>query len=159
MDSKVIVVADATTGSVVNVSQNNPEYGWIRVKQTKVMTDETGFLRRREVSAVVPGLLADLKAMNLHANQEIEGKIVIEESLTPFNEQDPQKDLKVAGTTGIACTLEGAPIYRRTRFTFTMTAINVLVKHDNFAELKSAYATQKASNAAMKPNRADFELK
>lgn len=158
MDSKVIVVADATTGSVVNVSQNNPEYGWIRVKQTKVMTDESGFLRRREISAVVPGSIADLKAMNLYPNQELEGKIIIEESLTPFNEQDPQKDLKVAGTTGIACTFEGNPIYRRTRFTFNTSATNVLVKHDNIAELKSAYAAQKASNTAMKPNRADFEI-
>ena len=35
MNSKVKVVANATTGAVVNVSENNPDYAYIRLEQTK----------------------------------------------------------------------------------------------------------------------------
>jgi helix-turn-helix protein len=46
MSSKVVVLADATTGSVINVS-NNPEFGHIRVEQTVNQYDDNGFLRRK----------------------------------------------------------------------------------------------------------------
>ena len=61
MNSKVIVLADETTGAVVNVSQNNSEYGYIRVQQVRTMIDDNGFLRRKPISALVPGTLAELK--------------------------------------------------------------------------------------------------
>ena len=43
MDSKVKVVADATTGLVINQSQN-PEFGYVRVVQTRVVIDDNGFM-------------------------------------------------------------------------------------------------------------------
>ena len=45
MNSKVVVLGDETTKTVVNVSENNPDYGYIRVQQVRTMIDDNGFLR------------------------------------------------------------------------------------------------------------------
>ena len=155
MNSKVIVLADET-GAVVNVSENNPDYGYVRVQQVRTMIDDNGFARRKTITALMPGMLEDLTAMGLFAGQQLDGKIVIEESLTPFNKNNPQRDLKVAGETGIVCTLGGLPIYRRTKFTFNGGATDVTVDHDNVEELRAAYSAQK-SHAAIVPNE-DFSI-
>jgi hypothetical protein len=94
MNSKVIVTADATTNAVVNVSENNPEWGYIRVEQVRTMIDDNGFLKRKPVSAIVPGLLADLQESGFFAGQQLDGKIVVEESLEPFNNKTPERDLE-----------------------------------------------------------------
>lgn len=145
MNSKVVVLADETTGAVVNVSNNNPEYGYIRVQQIRTMIDDNGFLRRKPVSALIPGTLAELKESGFFAGQQLDGKIVVEESLEPFNDKTPERDLKVAGETGIVCTLGGLPIYRRTKFSFDATGADALIKHDNVEELKAAYNRSKSS--------------
>ena len=46
MNSKVFVQADET-GAVINVSENNSEYGYVRVQQTRTMIDDNGFVRRK----------------------------------------------------------------------------------------------------------------
>jgi len=140
MNSKVIVLSDETTGTVVNVSQNNPEYGYIRVQQVRTMIDDNGFLRRKPVSALIPGTLAELQESGFFSGQQLDGKIVVEESLEPFNDKTPERDLKIAGETGIVCTLGGLPIYRRTKFSFDTTGADTLIKHDNVEELRAAYA-------------------
>ena len=144
MNSKVIILADETTGAVVNVSTNNPEYGYVRVQQVRTMIDDNGFLRRKPVSALIPGTLAELQDSGFFAGQQLDGKIVVEESLEPFNEKTPQRDLKIAGETGIVCTLDGQPIYRRTKFSFDGTASDTLIKHNNVEELRVAYASSKS---------------
>jgi hypothetical protein len=87
---------------------------------------------------------------------KIVGKIVVEESLTPWNKNNPERDLKVAGATGIICRVEGAPIYRRTRFSFNAKSVDTYIQHDNVSELRAAFETEKSS--AMKPNE-DFSIK
>jgi hypothetical protein len=156
MNSKVIVTADATTNAVINVSENS-DYGYIRVEQVRTMMDNNGFLKRKSISAIVPGLLADLQASGFYAGQQLDGKIVIQESLEPFNKKNPERDLKIAGDTGIVCTLGGLPIYRRTIFTLNPSVEESLINHDNIEELRSAYA--KANSSALK-NAAgqDFDL-
>jgi hypothetical protein len=52
--------------------------------------------------------------MEYYGGQMLEGTIVIKESLTPFNEKDPTRDLKVAGSSGILCKVGNDPIYRKT---------------------------------------------
>jgi len=85
MNTKVIVLADDATKSVINLSKN-PEFGYIRVKQTRFLTDEkTGFLTARPITALVTAPIDDLKEAAFYEGQELKGKIVIEESLTPFN--------------------------------------------------------------------------
>jgi hypothetical protein len=157
MNSKVIVLADETTGAVVNVSENNPDYGYVRVSQVRTVVDDNGFLRRKQITALMPALVDDLKEMHLFSGQQLDGKIVVEESLEPFNTKNPERDLKVAGETGIVCTFGGSPIYRRTKFTFDSNASDVSVKHDNVDELRNAYALQN-STSAIQPNE-DFSIK
>jgi hypothetical protein len=157
MNSKVIVLADETTGTVVNVSQNNPDYGFIRVQQVRTMIDDNGFLRRKPVSALIPGTLAELKDSGFFAGQQLDGKIVVEESLEPFNEKNPERDLKIAGETGVVCTLGGLPIYRRTKMSFDAGVADTLIKHDNVEQLRAAYANSTKANSSAITNAAGGE--
>jgi len=149
-NSKVKVVADLTTGSVIVQSQNNPEYGYVRVEQVVSIIDSNQFLRRKVRSALIHGLVADLKLEKYYNGQELPGNIVVEESMEPFNQKNPEKDLKVAGSTGIVLTKDGNPIYRRTRYTSNLNETDSApIKHDNVEELRTAYS---AGQAAVKPN-------
>ena len=141
MSSKVVIVADATTGAVINMS-NNPEFGYIRV--------DNGFLRRKKLSAIISGPLQDLQDAGYYSGQLLDGKIIIQESTSAFNEKSPERDLKVAGSTGIVCRLDGAPIYRRTLYTEKENLKDALIAHDNVDELRTAYDSVKKS--AIKPN-------
>jgi len=116
MNTKVKVVA-SPDGKVVVASKNNPEYGSVRVEQTRAMIDEAGFLRRQKVSAFIPGTVADLEGMKWANGQEIDGKIIIKESLEALNPKNPERDYKVAGETKIVCCVGGDPIYRKQMFT------------------------------------------
>lgn len=156
MNAKVKVLA-SETGAVITLSENKPEYGFIRVEQARTMIDDNGFLRRRVVSALIPGLVTDLQAEGYYAGQEIPGKVIVKESLTAFNDKTPERDLKIAGDTGIVCKFEGNPIYRKTQFTLTSNSEDVLIKHDNVDELRSAYAIQSGKSQAIKPNT-DFAI-
>ena len=51
MLSKVIVTADQA-GNVIVRSPRNPQYGHIRVEQIRMIIDDTGFARKRKLSAV-----------------------------------------------------------------------------------------------------------
>lgn len=157
MNSKVTIVADATTGTLINVSPNNPEYGYVRAEQVKTVLDANGFMRRKVVSALIPGLVTDLQDSDFYAGQQLDGKILIQESLTPFNAKTPERDLKVAGETGIVCTVEGQPIYRRTLVSFINDAQDELVQHDNVEQLRTAYAKASGTSKAIKPNT-DFGI-
>ena len=46
------------------------------------------------------------------------GKIVVVESLTPFNPENPDRDLKIAGGTGVICRIDDQPIYRQTFYKY-----------------------------------------
>ena len=148
MDSKVKVLKNED-GSVLNISENNPEYGWVLLQQVRTVVDDNGFLRRKPVSAILPGHIDDMKAMNFYGEQEMPGKILIKESLIPFNAKNPERDLKIAGETGIVCTVGGQPIYRRATYSTASNAQDTLVKHDNVEQLRSAYA-QTSNSAALK---------
>lgn len=84
--SKVRVIGDET-GNVINQSATNPDYGYVRLEQVKTTIDDNGFLRRRSISTLVQGLVSDLKAENYFSGQELSGKIVILEAITPFNKR------------------------------------------------------------------------
>lgn len=138
MDSKILVTADKA-GCVIVKSASNHEYGHIRVEQTRMVIEEGGFARRKKLSALIPGTIVDLKGFGWSAGQEVEGKIIIKESLSPFNKKDPERDFKVAGQSGIVCSIDGAPIYRKHFFTMNMKAVDELLQHDNGEEIKNAY--------------------
>ncbi len=145
MNSTVKVVADATTGAVVRVSENNPDFASVRVEQTRMVIGNNNFIERKTVSALLQGSTADLTLMGFYAGQELPGTIVIEESLTAFNKKTPERDLKVAGDTGIICTVGGQPIYRRAVYSSASNAQDTLIKHDNVEQLRSAYSQANSS--------------
>jgi hypothetical protein len=155
MDAKTKVAADKA-GNVIVRSSNNPEYGHIRVEQTRMVIDDSGFARKKKLSALIPGLVEDLKGFAWSADEQVEGKIIVKESLNPFNSSDPERDYKIAGNSGIVCCQEGQPIYRKNFFTLSSSAEDVSVEHTNGDEIKAAYAELK-ENAALKPNE-DFSL-
>ena len=140
MNSTVKIVADATTGAVVRVSETSPEFASVRLEQVRTVIGNNNFIERKVVSTLLQGDTADLTAMGFYAGQELPGTIVIEESLAPFNKKTPERDLKVAGETGIVCTVGGQPIYRRAVYSTASNAQDTLIKHDNVEQLRSAYA-------------------
>jgi uncharacterized protein YabE (DUF348 family) len=154
MESKVTVVADATTGTVIVQSQNNPEYGYVKLEQNRVMIDDNGFLKLTKVTALVQGHMDILKVMGYHAGQTLSGKIVVKESLTPFNTKEPSRDIKVAGKSGIRCTVNGQPIYRKTVYSTNSNVEDILVQHDNVEELRDAYY----ANASTNNETSDFTI-
>ena len=84
MKSKVKVTAD-DAGNVIIRSAKNPEYGHIRVEQVRMVIDDTGFARKKKLSALIPGTVEDLKCFGWSDGDETNGQIVIKDSLKPFN--------------------------------------------------------------------------
>jgi hypothetical protein len=143
--SKVAVVSDPTTGAVINQSPNNPEWGYIKVEQTTNVYDDNGFLNRKKVSAIISAPIVILQEAGYFAGQMLDGRIVVQESITPWNEKNPERDLKVAGATGIICRIEDQPIYRKTFYTEKENAKDIFLAHDNVDELKRAYNAERVS--------------
>lgn len=127
--SNVIVTADQAGRVIVPAGT---DFGYIRVEQSTTKFTDRGFAVKSIVSALVFAKLDVLKSLGWQDNQEIEGKIIIKESLTPFNKKNPEKDYKTAGETGILCTKNGKPIYRRAVYTTDMSAVDTLIAHDNY---------------------------
>jgi hypothetical protein len=154
MDGKTIVLGNST-GGVIHTSKNS-EYGFIRVEQERSLFDSKGFLRRKAVSALIPGTIEDLKKAGFFETQELPGKIIIVEQTEPFNKTNPDLDLKVAGQTGIICTKNGKKIYRKHFYTIFTDADDEMIQHTNGDDISEAYVAEKKVSA-LKPNE-DFDL-
>ena len=128
--AKVTVTGDEY-GNVIHVSEDKPEYGYIRVEQVVNVVSETGWFKPTKRSALIKGLVEDLKQGGFYKNQELPGKIIVKESLTPFNSENPDKNLKIAGDTGIICRVDDQPIYRDTFYTTNLDAADQLIMHDD----------------------------
>lgn len=140
--SKVKVTADAA-GNVIVPSKNNKDWGYIRVEQTRMVIDENNIARKKTVSALINGTIEDLKGFGWTKNQEVEGKIIIRERVEAFNDENPERDYKIAGETGIVCTVNDQPIYRKAFYTMNMNAFDEPMAHDNGVHIKAAYADLK----------------
>ena len=160
MDSKVTIVPD-DTGGTIHQSQNNPKYGYVKLMQIRNVIDEdSGFLRRQEISTLLHGEIDHLQLMSYKAGQELQGNIIIKESMEPFNKKFPDYDIKRAGKTGIVCTLDGSPIYRKTVYSTKPDAIDVRIDHDEDCKekLREAYRAQQETPSAINPNNGNFDL-
>lgn len=146
MVSKVTVTADAE-GRVIGVSDNNPEYGYIRIEQTVTAINENGWLTNTRRSTLIKGKVEDLQNVKYTAGQELPGKIIVKESLTPFNPDYADRELKIAGNTGIVCRYEDQPIYRQTFYTLNENAADELIAHTNADEIREVQRAQKAMDA------------
>lgn len=146
MKSKVIVTADAA-GNVVVPSSNNSEWGHIRVTQKRIVIDERGFARPKIASALIAGTVKDLKEFGWKANQELPGTIYYKEQLEPFNKKEPKRDMKIAGKTGIPCTINGQPMYRKGFYStnpdqtdvYIIDEYGCILSHDNGDEIRAGY--------------------
>jgi hypothetical protein len=140
--SKVRVTADIN-GNVIGVSQNNPEYGYVRVEQSVTQINEAGWLKPVKRSALIKGKVEDLAQSGFVEGHELSGKIIVKESLTPFNVENPDRDLKIAGSTGVVCRIDDQPIYRQTFYTSNQEAYDDLIMHDNTVEIREVQVAQK----------------
>ena len=142
--SKVKVFADEF-GSVVFISPNNPEYGYIRVEQDCPVFSGKGWFDFKKRCAIIPGKAADLKraveAGFFTAGKELPGKIVAKEQLEPLMASNTDFGLKRAGNDGVVLLFEDQMIYRRTFYTENLTETDVLIQHTNIDEIKTANST------------------
>jgi len=138
--NRLVTVTANEAGQVVNVSQNNPDYGYIRVQQDKPIFDDSGWARLTSVSALVPGTVKDLQAFNWTVGKTLPGNVIITESLTPFNIKNPEKDYKKAGDTGVVCCVDGEPIYRKNTYSESDSKSDTFLAHTNTEDIKAAHA-------------------
>ena len=133
-------------------------YAHIRVKQHVYIYDENGWLRNKELSALIHGGTETMMNMNYEAYQNLPGNIIIKESLTPFSATDGDRDLKYAGKTGVICRVDDQPIYRKTFYTESQHASHELIAHTNKDEIRAAIAVQKGSSimASLRNVTSDF---
>jgi hypothetical protein len=137
MVSKVRVTANEA-GNVVIVSKENQEYGHIRVEQKRTIISDKGWVTVKPISALVHGTVNELKELGWENGEELPGKIVIKESLVPFNIDNPERDYKIAGKTGIVCCLDGQPLYRKTFFNPSGNDQDETIAHNNSDSIRVA---------------------
>ena len=136
-NSKVTVVAD-DNGNVIRQSKN-PEIGYVKVNQDAVSYSANGWVQRKTRSALILGNIDDLKELKFKKGQTLDGKIVVKESTEPFNSENPDRDLKIAGSTGIiCCTIDGEPIYRTTFYDATGLQEDNMIPHANGDAIRAA---------------------
>lgn len=159
MQKKVEVLAD-DMGNVVRLSKNNPEYGYIRLGYKDVSIGKGGWLKPRNLTTLIIGQTEVLTAYAKDLGKTLPGKIIAIESLEPFNNTNPDRDLKYAGDTGIICCQDGQPIYRKTEYTYDENAQDTLVAHNNGDAIRAANATNLESGEFKKGTTAEaFDLK
>lgn len=158
--NKVKVAADKN-GNVIGISPNNPEYGWIRVEQNARVISDRGWLRNAKRSALIKGKVEDLVDSNYNEGEEITGRIIVVESHNPFNPENPDRDLKIAGDTGVICRVDDQPIFRQTFFTPNVNAEDELIMHTNAEEIKDVQTAQRGfksvGNSILKELEPDFK--
>lgn len=141
------------SNEILGKSNNNPDYGYIRVEESTGLTfGAGGWLNSNTKTALIKGKVTDLTAFlqknNVKVGYEIPGKIVIKEQTTPFyTGQQP----KIVPSTGevLYVTINGVqtPIYRQTEFTMDTNMQDVLIQHENV--LSGASKVISANNIAI----------
>jgi hypothetical protein len=137
MQNQVEVLAD-DMGNVVRLSKNNPEYSFIRLGYKSVSIGKGGWLRERNLTTLIMGTTENLTSYAKNLGKTLPGKIIAIESLEPFNNTNPDRDLKYAGDTGIICCQDGQPIYRKTEYTYDVEAQDILIEHTNGDAIRAA---------------------
>jgi hypothetical protein len=144
MNSPVKIKTD-DNGMVIRQSKNNSEYGHIVLQQSRVNIQSNpanpknlGWVKTNNMTALLKGTIDELKLFGFTKDTVLPGKIVVKESTTPFSEENPDADLKIAGNTGIVCCKDGEPIYRITYYTADATEEDEFVAHDNVDAIRQA---------------------
>ena len=130
-----VTVLTTKDGSTINVNANNPEYGYIRVGQSQTKFNQDGWLSSESRYFLLKGKLDQLQNSGLSAGATLPGKLVRQESFEPF---DSYSQPKVAGETGVICSVNGQPIYSRVVYDASGTIQDTLIAHDNKEEIVAA---------------------
>lgn len=137
MQTKVQIIPDEM-GNNIRMSKTNPEFGHVRVVQKRITMGTNNWVKKSELSTLIHGTIEDLQEAGYNEMSELNGKIVVKESLEPFSKNDPDRDLKIAGETGIICCYHGQPIYRKTFFTYDPNAEDETIAHTNGDAIREA---------------------
>lgn len=150
MNTDVTVTANES-GQVINLSKNNPVWGWIRVSQSRTTINDMGWAEMTQLSALIHGKVVTLENLKYTANQTLPGKIRIVERMKPFNKKNINKNLKIAGPTGIICSIDDEPIYRNC-FYSAKGDEDILLAHDNTDEIKAMLSELKLAEDNEEPD-------
>ncbi len=135
--NKVQIMPDEL-GNVVRQSKNNADFGYVRLQQDKVSFGNNGWVKRSQVSTLLHGKIEDFDAIGIKDKTELTGKIIVREQTEAFSANDPDRDLKYAGDTGVICCAYGEPIYRKTFFVTDVNAEDILIAHTNGDAIREA---------------------
>lgn len=122
----------------------------IRLNQSRAEVTQQGFVKLSNRVFYVKGSKEELQALGWNKDTQLTGNLVVQESLEPFNKSNPDYDFKVVPGTGVICTVDGEPIYRRTIWDPTGNVTDTFIAHDNKEEIMAALA-QRDSNSAIIP--------
>jgi len=125
-------------GDIIRKVRNNLEYGCIKLQQKRVSSINTLWVKSFNITCFVIGTIEWFQKMDLNTHQTLSGKIIILESLElePFSmNKNPERDYKIAGDTGLICSVDGQPIYRKTAYTYDEKAEDVLIEMNNKQQL------------------------
>tara|TARA_R110002020_G_scaffold29744_1_gene93843 strand:+ start:2247 stop:2870 length:624 start_codon:yes stop_codon:yes gene_type:complete len=153
MPNKIMVEPD-DSGNVIRVSKNNPVYGHVRLSQDVTAFGVNGWVKSSTRSTLIHGTVEDLETVGIADMKELSGNIIIREQTEPFSSTDPDRDLKIAGDTGIICCKDGEPIYRKTFYDATGLQVDDLVAHTNGDAIREAQSG--GASKSMSPNL-DFD--
>lgn len=159
----MITIKKSEQGTDVTINANKPEYGYITLVDT-VMVKEGTFLKKKERSFLLQGLVPDLQEF-AKFNKTISGRINVIECLEDEipaslqNRLDKNKTLsenidrfaKRAGENGPVLTFQGKTILRFTDWDETGTVADIRVAHDNTADVIAYNATVKAQASQPAP--------
>jgi hypothetical protein len=140
--NKVNIMPDEH-GNKIRVSTNNPEFGYIRLTQETQTIGANNWLKKQSRSTLVHGKVEELE-QSFSGMDHLNGQLIIREQITAFDNNNPDRDLKMAGETGVICkavdkeTGEIVPIYRKTFFDPTMQMEDTLMPHVNSDEIREA---------------------
>ena len=154
MEGSCVVVEANQNNEVITKSPNNPDWGWIRVVQNRHIFDETsGILKIVFCSALVQGRLKDLRKLRWINGQVLPGKIIYKDSLEPYRKIDSYRDFKIAGKTGIVCSINGEPIYRKYFYSANPDARDIHINHDSVCKdcIRNEYIKNKVVTEVEQP--------
>ena len=146
----VVIVKDDQKNSI-RISKNNPEYAHVRLTQERSWLDPNGWFKKRTVSCLIHGKTDQIKSSGIGRMKKLPGIIYIKEQLVPFSENNPERDLKYAGNTGVVCkgvdpeTGEIVNIYRKHFYDASGEREDILIAHVNSDEIRKANRQDSAS--------------
>jgi hypothetical protein len=129
-----VKVTSNDQGQIVVPSQNNPEYGYIRV-ESKTTAMVNGWANTQTRTALIKGTVEALNSFveerQLRAGSVLEGKILVKETLEkPYDNAQAKR----AGAEGAILKKDGQPIYRTSEYTTNVDEQDVLIKHDTITQ-------------------------